>query len=139
LSIGADDYITKPYSIEELLLKIKNLLKRTANSGVAKKVSMSIVDVGGYRYNQLEHSLTFGGVKKVLTNKESEIVNVLAQSLGLVVKREEILKAVWGSDDYFNGRSLDVFITKVRRHFKQDERVELQNLHGIGYRLFIKE
>jgi len=139
LRLGADDYITKPYSIEELLLKIKNLLKRSAGTKATKAKETGVFAIGQYTFYQLEHTLALGDSKKVLTNKEAEVIRILATSLGQVVKREDLLRPIWGNDDYFNGRSLDVFISKVRKLLQADDRIEVQNIHGIGYKLFVKE
>ena len=139
LRLGADDYITKPYSIEELLLKIKNLLKRSAGARGQKANNNGVFEIGHYTFYQMEHTLAIGDSKKVLTNKEAEVIKILAREIGQVVKREDLLRPIWGNDDYFNGRSLDVFISKVRKLLQADDRIEVQNIHGIGYKLFVKE
>lgn len=128
---GADDYITKPFSMDELLLRIEALLKRTG--GFLK--SKDIYDLGNYRFDVQNYTLDLEGVSKKLTKKEAEILKILSEQKGKVVERELILNMVWGDDSYFNGRSLDVFITKLRKYLKDDKAIAIKNIHGVGFSL----
>ena len=134
-STGADDYITKPFSIEELILRIEVFLKR---SGVKKRVSTKF-EIGAYQFDfenfELNHT---DGNNQRLTEMEAEVLQQFCKNLGQVVKRQEILNNVWGDDDYFNGRSLDVFISRLRKYLAKDKNINLSNVHGVGFRLEIK-
>ncbi len=128
---GADDYITKPFSMDELLLRIEALLKRSG--GLFK--SKDEHQLGKYLFNVSNYTLTWGDQSKKLTKKEAEILKILTEQKGKVVERELILNMVWGDDSYFNGRSLDVFITKLRKYLKEDESIAIKNIHGVGFSL----
>lgn len=134
---GGDDYLTKPFSVEELQLRVKSLLKRVkldTYEAPPKKVM-----IGNFEYDLENQTLTLNDSKKVLTKKEAQILNLLYKYKNQVITREIILKAVWGQDDYFVGRSLDVFITKLRKYFKDDSRIIISNLHGVGFKFEIPE
>ncbi|MCB9189102.1 MAG: response regulator transcription factor [Flavobacteriales bacterium] len=128
---GADDYITKPFSMDELLLRIEALLKR---SGSLLK-SRDVHQLGEYQFNVNNYTLDHKGELKKLTKKEADILKILAEQKGKVVERELILNMVWGDDSYFNGRSLDVFITKLRKYLKEDPSISINNIHGVGFSL----
>ena len=128
---GGDDYITKPFSMEELKHRIAVFLKRTRKPSTAT-VS---VEIGGYRYHTDLLLLKHGGEERKLTRKEGELLSYLISRRNEVIKREEILLAVWGKDDYFTGRSLDVFISKLRKYLKGDENIAIENYHGVGFLL----
>ena len=134
---GGDDYLTKPFSVEELQLRVKSLLKRVkldTFEAPPKKVM-----IGDFEYDLENQTLTRNDSKKVLTKKEAQILNLLYKYKNQVITREIILKAVWGQDDYFVGRSLDVFITKLRKYFKDDSRIIISNLHCVGFKFEIPE
>lgn len=131
LKIGADDYITKPFSIEELLLKIQVFLKRSKVFHTAGKENK----LGGYLFDYKNLSLNYGVNNKVLTQKEADLLNLFYLNQNLVIKRSEILEKIWGEDDYFMGRSLDVFISRLRKYLKHDESLKIENIHGVGFRL----
>ncbi len=136
LSLGADDYITKPFENAEFLLRIENVLRRTG-----KRKQRSDPDefaVGKFMLDSKNLTLTDpeGGVKK-LTAKEAKILRLLCLNANTVVERDVLLNSVWGKDDYFTGRSMDVFITKLRKYLKDDETVKIQNIHGVGFKLEI--
>lgn len=133
LSIGADDYITKPFSMEELLLRIKVFLKRSLKSITSNNEAESC-RVGGYKFYFDDLILEFGGIRKTLTYKEAELLKYFCDNSNKVLSRSEILMNVWGSDDYYLGRSLDVFISRLRRYLKDDPDIKVLNLHGIGFR-----
>ncbi len=127
---GGDDYIVKPFSMEELDLRIEVFLKRSA-----VVVTETSFTVGDYIFDCSTLTLQHSMGTKTLTQKEAEVLKLLCANKERVMKREEILTSVWGDDDYFMGRSLDVFISKLRKYLKEDPRVEIVNYHGVGFRL----
>lgn len=131
LKIGGDDYLTKPFDIDELCLKIEVFLKRKEiNSGLN-----NIYKIGDFQLNVTEQTLSILGIEKMLTLKEAELLSLLAQKQNTVVKREYILVKLWGRNDYFLGRSLDVFISKLRKKLTQDQNISIENIRGVGFRL----
>jgi DNA-binding response OmpR family regulator len=133
---GGDDYLTKPFSVEELQLRVSALLKRV--NIVMKTAEEAIISVGEYNFDTLNFKLTHQRFEKTLTKKEAQILKILCKFKDQVVPRDVVLNAVWGQDDYF-GRSLDVFITKLRKYFKEDEQITISNIHGIGFKLEVKK
>jgi DNA-binding response OmpR family regulator len=130
---GGDDYLIKPFSMEELCLRIEVFLRRTgAGSHSVDEASYSI---GDFNFDCKNFSLHHTTGNKTLTQKEAEVLKLLCSNKDRVLKREEILTTVWGDDDYFMGRSLDVFISKLRKYLKDDPKVEIVNYHGVGFRL----
>jgi DNA-binding response OmpR family regulator len=134
---GGDDYLTKPFSVEELQLRVSALLKRV--NIVMKTAEEAIISVGEYNFDTLNFKLTHQRFEKTLTKKEAQILKILCKFKDQVVPRDVVLNAVWGQDDYFVGRSLDVFITKLRKYFKEDEQIKISNIHGIGFKLEVKK
>jgi len=132
---GGDDYLTKPFSIEELQMRVIALLKRV-NINVESD-DEKVISIGSYIFDVENYTLTIGDQSKSLTKKEAHILKILSKFKNQVVSREMILNAVWGQDDYFVGRSLDVFITKLRKYFKDDETISISNIHGVGFKLEI--
>lgn len=132
--VGGDDYITKPFSVEELCLRIEVFLRRSQ----ASEQKNDTFTIGSYYFDPQNLLLKKDSADKTLTQKEADVLLLLCNNQGRVLKREEILKAVWGDDDYFLGRSLDVFISKLRKYLKDDPNVQIVNYHGIGFRLEIK-
>ncbi len=133
---GGDDYLTKPFSIQEFELRVKALLRRSRPEFQEEVTNYSI---GNYNYNIENQILTFNESEKTLTKKEAQILKILCKHKNQVISREVILKGVWGQDDYFVGRSLDVFITKLRKYFAQDQRIVISNLHGVGFKFEVPE
>lgn len=130
---GGDDYLTKPFSIEELQVRITALLKRV-NIQLGEE-DEPIIKLGEYTFDTINYQLKHPNFEKTLTKKEAQILKILCKFKNQVVAREVVLNAVWGQDDYFVGRSLDVFITKLRKYFKEDESIQISNIHGIGFKL----
>lgn len=139
LTIGGDDYIPKPFSMEELLLKIRIFLRRSQSVPVSKSASDGFMQIGKFRFHPENLSLSIGNNARNLTLKEAELIRFFAERPNRVLSRNEILDEVWGSDDYFLGRSLDVFISRLRKYFKDDPAVKITNLHGIGFRFSVKQ
>ena len=130
---GGDDYLTKPFSIEEFQVRVKALLKRVNIQ--TEQADEKIIQIGDYTFDVENYSLTHNNLEKVLTKKEAQILRILYKFKNQVAPRELILNGVWGHDDYFVGRSLDVFITKLRKYLKEDEKISINNVHGIGFKL----
>lgn len=131
---GGDDYITKPFSVEELQMRIEVFLRRSNG----KENVDTVFKLGQFEFDSSNLTLSGNGSLRTLTQKESDVLGLLCKNRERVLKREEILKAVWGDDDYFLGRSMDVFISKLRKYLREDPTVQIVNYHGIGFRLEIK-
>lgn len=137
LKLGADDYITKPFENEEFLLRIENVLKRTGKQK-RDEPAPDIITIGNFTLDHKNLTLTHtDGTQQKLTAKEAKILRMLGLSPNRVMERELVLNAVWGKDDYFTGRSMDVFITKLRKYLSLDESIRIVNIHGIGFKLEI--
>lgn len=137
LTIGGDDYIPKPFSMEELLLKIKIFLRRS-QAGSGENTDPSTIKIGSFVFHPEELSLSMDGEVRTLTLKEAELLRFFTTHRNRVLSRNEILEQVWGSDDYFLGRSLDVFISRLRKYLKDDPDIKITNLHGVGFRFTVK-
>jgi DNA-binding response OmpR family regulator len=134
---GGDDYLTKPFSVEELQLRLTALLKRV---NIHKEVEdEQIITISDFQFDTVNFTLKHPNFEKTLTKKEAHILKILCKFMNQVVPRELVLNAVWGQDDYFVGRSLDVFITKLRKYFADDQAIHIQNVHGIGFKLEVKK
>lgn len=129
---GADDYITKPFSLEELYYRVEVFLRRSTKQ---TSINDKVVQLGQYEFNYKNLTLMSARESKTLTQKEAEVLRLLYENRDRVLKREEILTSVWGDDDYFMGRSMDVFISKLRKYLKEDPTVQIVNYHGVGFRL----
>ncbi|MFT7344245.1 MAG: DNA-binding response OmpR family regulator [Lentimonas sp.] len=130
---GGDDYLTKPFNFDEFEMRILALLKRV-NIIPFEENKLSF-QLGNFAFDSEQHTIVRGGVTKSLTKKENQILKMLAKYQNQVVARDVVLNAVWGQDDYFVGRSLDVFITKLRKYLVDDQSVQILNIHGIGFKL----
>lgn len=135
-TIGADDYITKPFDEEELVLRIHAVLKRTQSNGTVMPESEETkFKIGNYIFDYANHALSIGEDTRRITKRESEILRLLYLYKNRILKREEALVSIWGENDYFHGRSFDVFITKLRKYLKKDPNVKIENVHGVGFML----
>jgi DNA-binding response OmpR family regulator len=139
LTLGGDDYIPKPFSMEELLLKIKIFLKRSTSQPLTGDSGSKSITIGNFDFYPDDLTLSINGNSRTLTLKESELIRYFAVNANKVLSRNEILENIWGTDDYFLGRSLDVFISRLRKYFKADPNIKITNLHGIGFRFSVKK
>ena len=132
---GGDDYLTKPFSYEELILRVKSLLKRVNIN--TSEPEETVLSIGTYVFDTVNYKLTHPNFEKSLTKKEAQVLKLLCKFKNQVLPRELVLNAVWGQDDYFVGRSLDVFITKLRKYLIEDDKISIVNIHGVGFKLEI--
>lgn len=134
--IGADDYITKPFSMEELVFRVEAILRRVRGK---KNKESSVYRVGNFTFDTQKQLLTIGEKQTKLTTKENELLALLCSHANEILQRDFALKTIWIDDNYFNARSMDVYITKLRKHLKDDESIEIINIHGKGYKLITPE
>ena len=137
-NVGADDYITKPFSMEELLARVTAVLRRTnkVRSTESEDVNFKI---GTYQFNSEKQILQHHGAEQKLTTKESQLLRLLCVHINDVLDRTFALKSIWHDDNYFNGRSMDVYIAKLRKYLKDDPKVEIINIHGKGFKLLVNQ
>jgi DNA-binding response OmpR family regulator len=133
--LGADDYITKPFSMEELLFRLEAILRRTKAD--SKLSPQNIYNLGKYTFDFQKQSLTSDENNHKLTTKESELLKMLCDNMNEILERNYALKAIWADDSYFNARSMDVYITKLRKYLKDEPSIEILNVHGKGFKLII--
>lgn len=138
-NLGGDDYITKPFRIEELLLRINALLKRTEYSEKKTEEQQTQFTIGKYNFDYPSQVIYTGDYQQKLSTKEAELLRLLCLHKNDVLTREEALLNIWHDDNYFNGRSMDVFLSKIRKYLKDDPHVEIINVHGRGYKLLINQ
>jgi len=131
-SIGADDYLTKPFSMEELVARIEAILKR---SEVNNSPLQTEYQVGKFTFDPEKRTISLDGKEERLTTKENHLLKLLSKNKNEVLDRQAALRAIWGDDNYFNGRSMDVYIAKLRKILRQDESIEIMNIHGRGFKL----
>jgi len=132
--IGADDYMTKPFSMEELIFRIEAILRRTLGEADNTQV---VFKLGRFTFDARKQTLSDANDSTKLTTKESELLRLLCVNANKVLERNYALKTIWVDDNYFNARSMDVYITKLRKHLKEEEGIEIMNIHGKGYKLII--
>ncbi len=135
--LGADDYITKPFRIEELLLRIQAILKRINNESI--KIDERNFIIGNYQFDYLTHTLKINNDSIKISGKEAELLKLLCIRKNQILTREEALLKIWNDDSYFNGRSMDVYLSKIRKYLKEDSRIEILNVHGKGFKLICPE
>lgn len=133
--LGGDDYITKPFSMEELIMRIEAILRRTSHEGQSN--NQQVFTLGKFTFDARKQILEKGDGTVKLTTKESELLKLLCQNANKVLERNYALKTIWIDDNYFNARSMDVYITKLRKHLKDEPSVEIINVHGKGYKLIV--
>ena len=132
--IGADDYVTKPFSMDELLARLKAIHRRCMHI----QTQPSTFQLGHFSFNAPRHELTKGNETKKLTSKESDLLLMLCENMGNTLERSKALLQIWEEDNYLNARSMDVYITKLRKYFKDEPEVDIQNVHGVGFKLVVK-
>lgn len=137
LKLGADDYIVKPFEADELVLRLQNILKRSNYTSETPITSESVA-IGNYTFNAHRCELIFENSKQQLTEKEALLIAYLFQHKNQLLKRQDILKAVWHNDDFFSGRSMDVFISRLRKYFKQDTTISIESIRGVGLEFKVK-
>jgi len=135
--IGCDDYITKPFSVDELLLRMRAVLKRT--QAHRDQGERHLFEIGDYRFDSKKQILLYGDQENKLTSREAELLRLLCQHMDKTLERSLALKKIWGDENYFSGRSMDVFISKLRKYLRNDERIEIINVHGKGFKLVINQ
>ena len=136
-SLGGDDYITKPFRIEELLLRIHALLKRVSLQDQKTEEKPTKFDIGNYHFDYQTQIISLDEQIQKVSTKEAELLCLLCLKMNDVLTREEALLQIWHDDNYFNGRSMDVFLSKLRKYLKEDSKVEIINVHGRGYKLLV--
>jgi DNA-binding response OmpR family regulator len=137
--IGCDDYVTKPFSMEELTLRIQAVLRRSRGGAVEETPSPDMFTLGSFTFEVAPQVLRRGGVEQRLTSREADLLRLLCLHRNRVLERELALKSIWGRDTFFNGRSMDVFISRLRKYLQSDPRVEIMNVHGKGFKLMVQE
>ena len=133
--LGADDYITKPFSMEELIMRIEAILRRTSQESMSN--AQPVFNLGKYVFDTRKQTLALGEEVVKLTTKESDLLKLLCQNANKILERNYALRSIWIDDNYFNARSMDVYITKLRKHLKEEPGVEIINVHGKGYKLIM--
>lgn len=136
--VGGDDYMTKPFSIEELLLRVEVILKRSQKQGRPSQENESFV-LGKYIFDCKNQLLKIDTHQQQMTLKEAELLRLLCINRNNIVERDTILNLIWGNDGYFTGRSLDVFISRLRKYLKEDSSIEIANIHSVGFKLIVKD
>ncbi len=131
--VGADDYLSKPFHMDELLARIEAIIRRTDSKKSAKKVDSYVI--GKYSFDVIRNILSIDGVDQKLTSKEAALLEMLCANVNETMDRSEALKKIWLDDSYFNARSMDVYVTKLRKYLKGDPTIEILNVHGVGFKL----
>lgn len=138
LRLGADDYVVKPFEVEELILRIQNILKRSQKPSFENQESL-VFSIGTYVFDGLNYTLSHEKITHRITEKEAHLIRFLYANKNKLVKREEILKEIWGNDDFFSGRSMDVFISRLRKYFSEDTNISIPSVRGLGFEFISKQ
>lgn len=136
-NVGGDDYLSKPFNMEELLARIEAILRRSQANKVPKQVDF--YEIGKFKFDVIRHILNFEGKDQKLTSKEAALLELLCANKNQTLDRSEALKKIWFDDSYFNARSMDVYVTKLRKYLKGDPEIEILNVHGVGFKLITPE
>lgn len=136
-NVGGDDYLTKPFNMEELLARIEAILRRSKTNKTPKQLDSYVI--GKYKFDVTRHILSFEGKDQKLTSKEAALLEMLCANRNQTLDRSEALKEIWFDDSYFNARSMDVYVTKLRKYLKGDPEIEILNVHGVGFKLITPE
>lgn len=137
LKLGADDYVVKPFEVDELILRLTNILKRTSKTPITKSNSKEI-QIGNYVFHTYRLELKLGDKIQQLTEKDAALLTFLCHNKNKVLKRDDILQAVWKKDDYFSGRSMDVYVSKLRKYFADDASISIESVRNIGLEFKVK-
>lgn len=138
LQLGADDYIVKPFEVDELILRIQNILKRS-ESTKNNRLEKGKIQIGNYSFDSQRMCLEINNKIQQLTEKEALLIQFFYENKNQMIKRETILKAIWKTDDFFSGRSMDVFISKLRKYFQEDSRISIESIRFVGIEFKLKE
>ncbi len=139
LRLGADDYVVKPFEVEELILRIQNILKRTQKAVVRNSTEANTFPIGAYLFDGENYTLSHEKTTHRITEKEAQLIRFLYANKNKLVKREDILKEIWGNDDFFSGRSMDVFISRLRKYFSEDQNISIPSVRGLGFEFNLKD
>jgi len=139
LRLGADDYVVKPFEVEELILRIQNILKRVHKTVASTESDVHSFAIGAYYFNGENYTLAHEKITHRITEKEAHLIRFLYANKNKLVKREDILKEIWGNDDFFSGRSMDVFISRLRKYFNEDKNISIPSVRGLGFEFNLKE
>ncbi|WP_299242483.1 response regulator transcription factor [uncultured Aquimarina sp.] len=135
LKLGADDYIVKPFEADILVLRLQNILKRSQK---VQAIREEVIPIGDYKFDATNHCLKLNEERQKLTEKETILIQYLYDHKNTMIKREHLLKDVWGNDDFFSGRSMDVFISRLRKYFKEDNNITIESVRGVGLTFNLK-
>ncbi|MFG4005134.1 response regulator transcription factor [Flavobacterium aquidurense] len=139
LRLGADDYVVKPFEVEELILRIQNILKRSQKHVVGIPQEALVFSIGTYIFDRDNYTLTHEEITHRITEKDAQLIQFLYANKNKLVKREDILKEIWGNDDFFSGRSMDVFISRLRKYFSKDPNISIPSIRGLGFQFNSKD
>lgn len=139
LRLGADDYVVKPFEVEELILRIQNILKRSQKPSTENHQETLVFHIGSYVFDGANYTLSHEKITHRITEKEAHLIRFLYANKNKLVKREEILKEIWGNDDFFSGRSMDVFISRLRKYFSEDPNISIPSVRGLGFEFISKQ